>query len=151
MSNVERELAWDDVIENDSEEFVIFDDGDYPFEVIGFERARYAGGEKIPACNQAVIKIKVTGPKGSASWEETLLLHTKTGWVLCAFFKSIGQRQTGQKLKMDWNKVPGAKGKCHVSPRSYKNKQGEERHANKVTKWIDADAKQSAGYTPGKF
>ena len=38
---IERELGWDDEIEKDGPEFVLLPEGDYSFEVVGFERARH--------------------------------------------------------------------------------------------------------------
>lgn len=59
MSNEsEREYGWDDEIQNDGPEYVVLPDGDYNFKVTGFERGRYEGGEKIPACNMAIITLE---------------------------------------------------------------------------------------------
>lgn len=65
MSNEsEREYGWDDEIQNDGPEYVVLPDGDYNFKVTGFERGRYEGGEKIPACNMAIITLEIENDKG---------------------------------------------------------------------------------------
>ena len=45
---MERELDWDDTIEKESGEYVLLPEGDYPFLVESFDRARHAGSEKLP-------------------------------------------------------------------------------------------------------
>ena len=57
---IERELGWDDEIEKDGPEFVLLPEGDYSFEVVGFERARHNGSEKLPACNKAQQQLNIT-------------------------------------------------------------------------------------------
>ena len=51
--NIERELGWDESIENDGPEFVLLPDGEYPFRVEGLERKRFNGSDKLPACPMA--------------------------------------------------------------------------------------------------
>jgi hypothetical protein len=50
-------LDWSDTIENDGQEFVLLPEGDYNFVVTGFERGRFPGGAKVPACNKASISV----------------------------------------------------------------------------------------------
>jgi len=47
------EMGWDDTIQEDGQELVLLDGGDYNFTVTNFERGRFPGGQKIPACNKA--------------------------------------------------------------------------------------------------
>ena len=98
---IDRELGWDDTIVNDGE-FEILPDGKYKFEVLKLERARYAGGTKLPPCNQANVTVVVSDDTGaSKNIEEKFKLHSKMEWILCAFFRSIGLRKkdcsTGSK------------------------------------------------------
>ena len=61
--NVERELGWDDQIQKDGGDgFVPLPPGDYDFTVTNFERARFGGSDKMPACNQAKMEITVHSP-----------------------------------------------------------------------------------------
>jgi len=151
----DRELGWDDEIQNDGPEFVLLPEGDYDFEVVTFERARHGGSEKLPPCNKAVVHIKLTGKEGSTTIKHNLFLHTKTEGMLCAFFAGIGQRKKGEKLSMNWNSVPGSKGRCKVGIRRWKNKENREEYSsNEIKKFYEPAEKsptQQATFQPGTF
>ncbi len=148
LTRTEGELGWNDVIENDSPEFVILPDGDYDFEVIDFERGRHNGSEKLPPCNKAIVHIRIEGKEGVSTIKHQLFLHTITEGMLCAFFTGIGQRQKGERLKMNWNAVIGSKGRCKVGTRKWTNDEGKEMVFNEIKKFYEPEAK---GFTPGKF
>lgn len=148
--NVERELGWEDTIENDSPDFVILPEGDYNFEVIEFERGRHNGSEKLPPCNKAVVHIKIEGKEGISTIRHQLFLHTKTEGMLCAFFNGIGQRQKGEKLKMNWNTVVGSKGRAKVGIRKWTNDDGKEMVFNEIKKFYEPDTQQIV-FKPGTF
>lgn len=165
------ELGWDSEIENEGSEFIIAEPGDYDFTVINFERSRFQGSAKMPPCNQAKLTIRLDIPgSGTCDVKHNLFLHSKTEWKLCEFFTSIGQRKSGQRVAMNWNAVPGARGRCKVSKRSFKSKDGKELWTNDIDKFYPPTADsalpfrtdnlpqgspvQSAAntsYTPGKF
>lgn len=155
MSEIlERELGWDDEIENDGADFILLPEGDYDFTVTGFTRARHGGSAKLPPCNKAELSLLIVTPEGQTTIKHNLFLHTKTEGLLCAFFTSIGQRKHGEKLKMNWNAVIGAKGRCKVFIDKYTNDKGEERQNNKIQKFYEPEEiKQTAssnvpeGYT----
>lgn len=133
MSDMERELDWEDSIEKEGSEFVTLPEGDYPFTVESFERGRSRGSDKLPPCNMAILKIKVDGGAlGNTTVTENLVLHTKMEWKLSSFFASIGLKKKGEPLRMDWGKVPGAVGRAHVSVDTYKNNEGEDRKINRI-------------------
>ncbi|WP_138751874.1 hypothetical protein [Paenibacillus sinopodophylli] len=129
----ERELGWDDTIEKDGGGgFVLLPAGDYFFTVAKFERSRFNGSEKMPACNQAKLELTVHSLEhGDVTVFHNLYLHTKTEGLLSNFFSSIGQKRKGEPLRMNWNAVIGAKGKAKMEVRNYKS-QGEDRSANQV-------------------
>jgi hypothetical protein len=154
MAEIGRELGWDDSIENDGPEFVLLPAGDYDFEVVGFERGRFTPSEtsKIPACNMAILKIKLEGAEGIAIVQHKLFLHTSTEGLLCSFFTSIGQRKHGEKLKMDWNKVVGSKGRCKVAVRPWTGKDGTEYASNDIKSFYEPEEKAAGpGFEAGKF
>lgn len=122
MNEMEREFNWDDQIENDSPEFIILPEGDYNFEIIGYERGRHGGSEKLPPCNMATVQIKIEAPQGIAIINHKLFLHSKTEGLLCDFFTGIGQRKKGEKISMNWNAVTGSVGRCKVSNRIWDGK-----------------------------
>lgn len=150
------ELNWDSEIENEGSEFVIVDPGDYNFTVVNFERGRFQGSAKMPPCNQAKLTIRLDIPDGICDMKHNLFLHTKMEWKLCEFFTSIGQRQSGQRVAMNWNTVIGAKGKCRVTKRSFPSKDDPTkiRWANDIEKFYapkESLPEGNTGYIPGKF
>jgi len=132
-------MDWNDSIENDVQEFVILPDGEYNFTVTNFERGRFLGGQKIPACNKATITIQVDSKDGIAVVKFDLLLYRSLEWRISQFFRSIGQKKHGEKLTMDWNKVIGSRGRAKFKQRSYTALNGEERVTNDVDRFIDYD------------
>ncbi len=150
----DRELGWDDTIQNDSGDFILLPDGEYEFLVMGFERARHGGSAKLPPCNKAVIEIEIDGgEKGTLHLKENLFLHTKTEGLLCSFFRSIGKRKSGEPLVMNWNEVPLSRGRLKLGTRTWE-KDGEKRKANQVKAWLDPKtepAPQQTGYQNGTF
>ncbi len=160
---LDRELSWDDEIERESD-FILLVEGDYDFTVTGFERARHEGSDKLPPCNKAIISIRIDSPEGSTTIKHNLFLHSKCEGLLSAFFIGIGQKKHGEKLRMNWNNIIGAKGRCKIAVRTWKNKNtGEEMQSNEIKKFYDPeDAPASTNtvntapapsgmYTPGKF
>lgn len=137
------ELGWDAEIENEGKDFVVAEPGDYDFTVIGFERGRFEGSAKMPPCNQAKlsIRIDIPGEAGECVIKHNLFLHSKTEWKLCEFFTAIGQRKKGQRVSMNWNAVTGARGRCKVSKRSFRNKDNKELWTNDIDKFYAPEDK----------
>lgn len=135
------EMGWNDVLENDGQEFVLLPEGEYNFTVTNFERGRFTGGAKIPACNKATITVQVTTDDGLAVVKFDLFLYRTVEWRLSAFFRCIGQKKSGEKVVMDWNKVIGANGRAYFKQRTYINSNGEERTVNDLANFIDYDPK----------
>lgn len=133
----DHELGWDDEIEKDTD-YILLAEGDYSFTVESFERARHNGSEKLPACNKAIVYLKVkgrdmeSGREGEVTIRHQLFLHSKTEGMLCAFFTGIGQRKKGERMKMNWNLVPGSTGKAKIGIREYNG-----RKFNEVKKFYD--------------
>jgi len=138
MSEMERELGWEDQIENDGADYVLLPAGDYDFEVTAFERGRHNGSEKLPPCNKAIISIKLIGENGkSTTVKHNLFLHSKTEGMLCAFFTSIGQRKKGEKVTMNWNAVIGTRGRCKVTIRNWTSNTGSDMQNNEIAKFYE--------------
>ncbi len=141
MANDANMMDWNDTLENDGQEFVVLPEGDYNFEVTSFERGRHPGSAKLPACNKAMMTLTVrTENGGIATCKCDLPLYRTMEWKLSSFFRCIGQKKHGEKLKMDWNRVLGSKGRAHFKPRDYE-KDGETRQANEADKFYDYDPK----------
>lgn len=143
----DRELGWEDTIQKEASEFLILPEGDYDFTVESFDRGRHNGSEKLPPCNKAILKIRITAPEGETVLTHNLFLHTITEGMLSAFFEAIGQKKRGEPLRMNWQMVPGAKGRLKLGIRSYQ-KDGETRRANEIKKFYP---KETPNYTAGSF
>ena len=141
MNDQNMFLDWDDAIESDGQEFVILEEGDYNFVVTDFERGRFAGGQKIPACNKASLTLHVKTDEGVAVIRTDLLLYRSMEWKLSAFFRCIGQKKHGERLVMDWNRVIGSSGRAHFKPRTYVGSDGREHQANDLDRFYDWDPK----------
>lgn len=136
MSNINGfEFDWDTPIEHDGEEIVVLPEGEYDFEVVGFERQRYSpsAGSKVPPCPMAVIRLLM----GSATVEERLYLHSTFEWKLCQFFTCIGQRKKGDRLVPNWRAVIGARGRCRLGVRTWTDRSGNERKSNQVLEYLE--------------
>lgn len=140
MNENERELSWDDEIEKDGGEYPLLLEGDYDFTVKSFQRGRHSGSEKLPPCNKAELTITIWGQNESVDIRHNLFLHSRTEGFLSEFFTAIGQKKHGEKLKMNWNAVVGAKGKCHVYVDTYTGKNGTDYTSNKIKKFYAPDA-----------
>lgn len=159
MSDFEKELGWDDEIEKESD-FVLLPEGDYNFTVSAFERGRHEGSEKLPPCNKAIISLHIESNEVNTTIKHNLFLHTKTEGMLSAFFCAIGQKKHGEKLKMNWTAVVGAKGRCKVGIRNWTSKNNELMQSNEIKKFYDPEEtkptetsvnSQAGVFTPGKF
>lgn len=132
-----RAFSWDDEIRNDGPDYVLLPEGDYPFTVTKFERARFEGSAKLPPCSMAKLSITVHGgAKGDAYVTHRLYLHTRTEGLLCAFFESIGQRKHGEALRPRWNELEGAQGLCRRGIHEYTKKDGTPGSSNEITKFL---------------
>ena len=121
-NNFEHEIGWEDTIEKDSDR-VLLPDGLYYFTVVGMERTRHTPqpGGKLPACNKAIVSIKIVANEGETELRHNLFLHSSTEGMLSAFFAAIGQKKKGEPLRMNWNTIIGTTGVCKVGTRQYNN------------------------------
>ena len=139
-------MDWNDTIENDGQEFVVLPEGDYTFTVTNFERGRFPGSAKIPACNKATLTIAIDNDLGAATARFDLILYRTLEWKIASFFRCIGQKKHGEKVAMNWNQVVGARGKAHIRPRSYTDKNGGEKQTNDVERFLDYEPE--TGFAP---
>ena len=135
-NNFERELGWEDAIEKDSE-YVLLPDGLYHFTVIGMERTRHTPNPqnpgKLPACNKAIVSIKIVANEGETELRHNLFLHSSTEGMLSAFFAAIGQKKKGELFRMNWNTIIGATGVCKVGTRQYKENTTRASYTRKLS------------------
>lgn len=140
-NNFDHELDWNDEITNDGAEFISLQPGDYQFTVTNIERARHTPNPhnpgKLPACNKAIVSVKIETAEGSITLKHNLFLHSTTEGMLSAFFGAIGQKKHGQPLKMNWN-VIGATGVCRINKRKGTGQYADNEYDN-IKSMIYAD------------
>ncbi len=157
MDDQGRELGWNDEVKNDGDDFILLPKGKYPFLIKNFDRARYDGGDNLPACNMAKVFVEVDGGNlGKTTITHRLYLHSKCEGLICQFFKATGARKHGQSYRMDWGDIKGSTGMCDVI--IYKKEDGKE--YNNIKKFLDPEkepqllnvpAKQQNGFVEGTF
>lgn len=152
--DIDREFAWDDEIQKDNE-FRLIPEGEYDFTVKSFERGRFSGSDKLPPCNKAILKFGIALPDGEeAILTKELFLHSKCEGILCAFFTCIGQRTHGERLKMEWQRVPGSRGRLKIGIRKWKGRNGEDMESNEVRAFLEPKepkAPSAPTFTAGAF
>ncbi|MGN0902406.1 MAG: hypothetical protein ACI4M9_03900, partial [Succinivibrio sp.] len=140
MENVNEnyEIGWDDDIEKDGNEFILLDEGEYEFTISKFERGRFPGSAKIPACNKAILTLVIESEQGRAVVTADLIMYSSMEWKLSQFLRSIGLKKEGEKVRVKWDQLVGRKGRCLIKHRTYTNKNNEEKQTNDVEKFLDA-------------
>ncbi len=83
---------------NDGGQYIILEEGDYNFTVSTFERARFPGSAKIPACNKAVLTLAVYTSNGVAFVKYDLILWSSLEWKISEFFRAIGPEEARRKV-----------------------------------------------------
>ena len=147
-----KELGWDEGFSKDFNEndFILLPEGDYDFTVESFERGRYEGGNWIPPCNKAILKLSIEGREGPASIILNLYLCTKDSCrrEIYRFFESIGQVKDGEDLRPNWTpgNLVGQTGRAHVIQRP--DKKDPSKVYNNIKNFYP---KQPKKFTPGNF
>lgn len=115
MADDNQTLSWDEDVSSESREFIVLPQGVYDFVITGFERGQFNGSAKLPPCNKATLTLQIEYLDLPVSVKTDLLLCRSLEWKLSSFFKCIGFKGENGRIKMDWSKVPGAKGKATLS------------------------------------
>lgn len=131
MADYIEEFDWDDEIEEDGQ-FTLLPEGEYEFEVKKFERGRSKAGNK-----KAMLTLKVYNDSISTTIEDNISLLKTAEWKISEFFRSVGLKKHGEKLKMRWNETPGLKGRCSVTVREYEKKDGSMGKINDIERYLD--------------
>ena len=150
-------LGWDDEIQKESS-FTLLPEGDYWFTVTKIDKGRHEGSTKISACPKAVVCFTVEAPDGTeTAVTENFLLHQKMEWKLSQFFASIGMKQKGEKLRMNWSPaLIGKKGICRIIVHEYTGNDGQKYKTNRIEKLypsyeqpvMQPSAQPQQSYTP---
>lgn len=120
-------------------EFTLLEPGEYTFRVHHYERGNFPGTDKTPACYKAILFLDIAG----VTVKDDMILHSNFDWKMCQFFKAIGDRKSGEALRMNWDKIAGKTGRCKIKHRADKKK--PDIAYNEVDRYIDpADAPTTA-------
>lgn len=117
----ETEMGWDDDIAASEEpQHVTLPAGDYPFEVIKFERDHFSGSAKMSPCKKAVYTLRITAPDGrQTTLRHQLFVHKDRIQGISAFFVSLGMAKWGESFRPNWNGAVGGRGVCKLGVREY--------------------------------
>lgn len=128
-------LGWEDEIQKE-DSFVLLPEGDYRFTVAKIDKGRHEGSAKISACPKAIVDLTVEAPDGSTvTVTENFMLHQKMEWKLSQFFASIGMKQKGEKLRMNWSPaLIGKTGVCRIIVHEYTGNDGQQHKTNRIEK-----------------
>ena len=131
-SSVGMALDWDASIKDTGPVREIVPEGEYSFEVTGFTRDTFPGSEKLPSCPWALMDLELVGKDGKrySAFTEIKLCEKLIPLVISPFFRSIGQLDKGGEITMDWNAVPGSKGRVRVTIYEYEDSSGKKRQKN---------------------
>ena len=141
-----REFGWDDVIQNDGQEFEPIPEGDYDFVIDKFERSRSSGSAKLPPCNMAVVYFRINHKGREVTIRENYILHSKLEWKLSELFCGVGLKKKGEEVRMNWNALPGLTGRAQISLDADKNDPSKKyNHIKKIY------PKEQGKYTAGSF
>lgn len=139
MTNTANEvMGWDDEISAEFE-WTPLPEGEYDFEVVGFERGRYEPkpGAKLPACPMAKLKLLLHGDTGTREIQHNFFLHRSMEGQMSAFFICIDQKKKGETLSPNWQMIVGAKGRAKVGINKYTGNDGNEYTNNQVTRFLE--------------
>ena len=131
-------LDWDDEIQEESRDYPILPEGEYLFEVEKMERGTFLGSKKLPPYKEVKLTLRVETPDGPVRLRESFRLLRRFLFLIYPFFVSIGVIEDGEKGRMDWNRVPGARGRLHSKPGQFTGEDGQTRDKNEVT-WLPYD------------
>lgn len=160
MNNENEFIGWGDSFVAEESSFKIFQPGEYPFVVTGFERKIYDGNsEKIQNGTPfAEITMEFTGPEGTTSVNDRLYMTKKWQWKLTQFFTGIGQAPVlGQPFSPNWTNVIGSRGNAKLRINKYTKKDGSPGENNQIEEYLKPAANNgnvqqtSAQQTQGTF
>lgn len=140
--------GWDEEVQTSDSGFMVFEEGDYAFKVVDFERGIVKNGKNAGA-NQAIYTLRIMSEDGSSCEERYFIpLTDSLRWKATKFFKSIGaipiDTESGSSIRFPWGEVIGKFGRCHVKPRAWTGNDGTERQSNEITACLVGDERTPA-------
>jgi hypothetical protein len=134
MSNNNDRLSWNGTIENESSEFVLIPPGDYAFQVANIDQtvSNNSGND------MAVVHLKIMVDENTEiTLKDYLVLTRASEWKLCAFFRAVGLKRSGEPFVMDFDAAVARRGMVKLTQEKFTKKDGTESMSNKVKNYID--------------
>lgn len=129
----------DEIQDDGGNGFTLVEAGDYGFTVKSFERGQFPGGKKIPACKKVTVTLVLNTDQGGVPVKEDFILWSTMEWKLSGFFRSIGMKKHGEKIRLDWQGAVGRTGAARIGVRDWVGNDGQTRRSNEVEKFYDPD------------
>lgn len=134
-----RELNWDDQINEEGGSYEPLPEGNYDFTVAKVDKARSKGEGKLPPCNMAKVTFDVWSESGKREIIVNFVLHTSLEWKLSQLFLSVRMKKHGEPLRMNWTAIVGKTGKCKVTVREYTKSDGSKGYSNDIKQFYAYD------------
>lgn len=128
---------YDDEIEDDGKEFVVLPEDDYNFLVVSFERGEFPGSAKMPPCKKITLKLRIVYEDKQVDVYNDIILNNKFNWKISGFFRAIGDKERGKRVKMNWPGSVGKMGRAHIKQRKWTGKDGTEKISNEIDEFYD--------------
>lgn len=110
--------TWDSEVTVTNDERIVFDEGEYSFEVVDFQRVMVNKSAKYKGYPQADYTLKVSRPDGATTQvHERIILDSNFDWKINRFFGAIGMRTEENKdtFQPQWDKCIGKTGTVVLS------------------------------------
>lgn len=136
MSEEIKELDWEEEIDDgDTEriEPVLFEPGDYDFTVKSFKRSK----AKTSGKNMAELELEVTDGVKSTVIKDWIVLTSNTIWKIASFFRSVGLKKHGEKIRMQWKESVGRTGRCSLQQEDRVSNKGNAYKVNTIYSYLD--------------
>ena len=102
--------------------------------VLSFERSRFNGSEKFPACKLVILKLQIESSEGISIINHRIYFHSSRKRKIAEFFVGIGNIPKGEESSVNWNKIIGSTGRAKVGINKYTGNDGREYENNEIIK-----------------
>ena len=134
-----RMIDYEDYIEDDGAGYRVLPNGEYTFTVQNVERGFYLKkeGGKMPDCKMLTVSLLIADPEGDVLLRDNFYLFADNMWKAAAFFRAVGMKKPGERVRMDWNAAMGKWGRVRLTESSYE-KNGTRYPKNDIA-YLDYD------------
>lgn len=124
-------LSWDAVIADEGSGGVWkpLEEGDYDFEVEDYKKT-YAKDNVTPV---AELTLRI----GDTTVRDWLHFKKNAEWKISQFLIGASLKKHGEPIQVPWDKLIGAKGRCHINVSTFTKRDGTEGKGNNVAYYIE--------------